>query len=271
MEYIKNIREKRPLVHSITNYVTVNDLANILLAIGASPIMADAIEEMEDIAQIADALNINIGTLNKETVEAMHLAGKFMAKYKKVIVLDPVGAGASAFRTNTARDLIDNIPFDVIKGNISEIKALFGDSRTTCGVDANEDDLLTEDKEEESINFIKKIAQNRSTILVVTGKRDIITDGKKVYLVDNGCEAMKNITGSGCMLSGLIAAFVSANKSQVLEATLAAVITMGIAGERAFKNMKTGEGNFSYRGYILDVISNINDEVLEREASYELR
>ena len=271
MDYIKNIREKKPLIHNITNYVTVNDVANCLLGIGASPVMADAPEEMADMAGIASALNINIGTLNQETVLAMHAAGKAAAALHKPVVLDPVGAGASAFRTETALFLMREIPFTVIKGNISEIKALFSGAMSTSGVDASEEDLLTKENEDDTVEYLRTVAGERTCILVVTGVRDIVTDGKTVYLIDNGCPEMKEVTGTGCMLSALLAAFISANPKTPLEAAASAVMTMGIAGERAQKQMQAGEGNFSYRGRILDAISQMTDEDLRKAGRYDVR
>ena len=162
-ECIENVRKNVPLVHNITNYVTVNDVANVLLACGGSPIMSDEPEDVVDITTICGGLNINIGTLNKRSIEAMFLAGKRANELKHKVLLDPVGAGASALRTNTAVKLMDEIKFDVIRGNISEIKTLALGSGTTRGVDADVADAVTEDTLDSSIRFVKDFAKKAST------------------------------------------------------------------------------------------------------------
>ena len=157
-EFLENVRKKYPLVHNITNYVTANDCANILLACGASPIMADEIDEVEDIASICSALNINIGTLNKRTIESMIRAGKKAEQLNHPVILDPVGEGASDLRTVTARRPMDQIHFAVIRGNISEIRTLSGSSAATQGVDADVADKVTEDKIDEAVSFARKFS-----------------------------------------------------------------------------------------------------------------
>ncbi|MEG1778936.1 MAG: hydroxyethylthiazole kinase, partial [Oscillospiraceae bacterium] len=158
-ERLENVRTKTPLIHNITNYVTVNDCANVLLACGASPIMADDMAEVEDITTICGGLNINIGTLNQRTIPAMFLAGKKANSLSHPVVLDPVGAGASKLRTETAHKLLDEIKFTVIRGNISEIKALALGSGTTKGVDADVADTVNEQTIESAIEFAKRFAE----------------------------------------------------------------------------------------------------------------
>ena len=148
---LQNVREREPLVHNITNYVTVNDVANILLTCGGSPIMADDSEEVEDITSICQGLNINIGTLNKNTIPSMFLAGKKANALGHVVLLDPVGAGASRLRTKTANELVRDIKFTVIRGNISEIRTLIEGTGNTKGVDADLSDAVTEDNLDETI------------------------------------------------------------------------------------------------------------------------
>ena len=159
-----NVRKSCPLVHNITNYVTVNDVANVILACGASPIMADDRAEVEEITSICSALNINIGTLNERTIESMLLAGKKAQSLGHKIVLDPVGAGASALRTNTAKELIQNIQFSVIRGNISEIKTIALGNGTTKGVDADISDAVTEDNLEKSVAFVMPIPREAAMV-----------------------------------------------------------------------------------------------------------
>ena len=174
---LNNVRKSTPLIHNITNYVTVNDVANIILACGASPIMADEPDEVEDITSICAGLNINIGTLNKRTVDSMLLAGKKANELGHILLLDPVGAGASALRTRTALNLLENLKFDVIRGNISEIKTLAMGIGTTNGVDASAADSVTNENLNSSVEFIKNFAQRTSSIIAVTGEIDIVTDG----------------------------------------------------------------------------------------------
>lgn len=270
-KYVENVRKHNPLIHNITNYVTANDVANVLLACGASPIMADDYEEVEDITSICNALNINIGTLNNRTIKSMLRAGKKSNELKHITVFDPVGAGASKLRTETAKHFISEINFDAIKGNISEINAIFKGTNTTNGVDANMNDIITEENKQEKISFIKKIAQKTNSIIIVTGAIDIVSNGEKTFLIRNGRKEMKSITGIGCQLSALIAAFISANPNCKLEAASYALIMMGIAGELAWTQMDASDGNVSYRQKIIDCIYNMTDEIIKKEANYEIR
>lgn len=265
-EIMMHVKTSSPLVHNITNYVTVNDCANILLAAGASPIMADDIDEVEEITSICHGLNINIGTLNQRTIESMLLAGKKANAMNHPVTLDPVGTGASTLRTETANKLLKNIDFTVIKGNVSEIKTLLCGYGNTKGVDANEEDVIHADNLHEVISTAKKLASNTKSIVVITGPVDIVTDGSTTYMIKNGHAMMSKITGTGCMLSCLITAYISANES-ILEATATAVMMMGLAGELAFSK---GIGNMTYRNRLIDEIYKMTPETLERGANYEI-
>ncbi len=269
--YLENVKKKTPLIHNITNYVTVNDCANILLACGGSPIMSDDKEEVAEITSICGGLNINIGTLNKRTVEAMLLAGKKANELNHPVVLDPVGAGASALRTSTAVKLIEAVRFTVIRGNISEIKTLAGTSAATQGVDANVADRVTEENLESAIAFAKAFAQKTGAVVAITGAIDIVCNGDKAYVIRNGHPMMSSVTGTGCMLSAITAAYVTANPDAVLEAAAAAVCAMGLAGELAQARLCEQDGNASYRNYIIDAIYNMTPQQLEKGANYELR
>ena len=266
-----NVREKHPLVHNITNYVTVNDVANILLACGGSPIMADDSEEVEDITSICQGLNINIGTLNKNTIPSMFLAGKKANALGHVVLLDPVGAGASGLRTKTANELVRDIKFTVIRGNISEIRTLIEGTGNTKGVDADIADRVTEDNLDEAVAFVKKFAERTGSVIAVTGAIDIVADAKKAYCIYNGCPMMSSITGTGCQLSALTAAFVTANKDRPLEAAAAAVCAMGLAGEIAHKRLTPQDGNATYRNYIIDAIYHMDGDELEHGAKFEVK
>lgn len=268
---IENVRNMMPLVHNITNYVTVNDVANVLLACGGSPIMADEPEEVEEITSICGGLNINIGTLNKRSIEAMFLAGKKANELNHKLLLDPVGAGASNLRTNTAIKLMEQLKFDVIRGNISEIKTLALGSGSTRGVDADIADTVTEENLDDGIKFIKDFAKKSGSIIAITGAIDLVSDGDKCYVIRNGRSEMGKITGTGCQLSGMITAFIVANPENKCEAVAAAVCTMGLAGEIAWSRMQEGDGNATYRNRIIDAIYNIDKDTLDKGANYEIR
>lgn len=269
--YLENIKKKSPLIHNITNYVTVNDCANITLACGASPIMADDQDEVEEITSICGGLNINIGTLNARTIEAMILAGKKANALNHPVVLDPVGAGASTLRTKTALRLLDEVKFTVIRGNISEIKTLAGISATTQGVDANVADQITEENLDDALVFAKHFAKRTGTIIAITGAIDIVCSDEKAYVIRNGNAMMAAITGTGCQLSALTAAYITANPDHALEAAAAAVCAMGLAGEIAHDRLSKLDGNATYRNYIIDAIYNMTPEQLEKGAKYEVR
>lgn len=269
--YIQNVRKNTPLVHNITNYVTVNDVANVLLACGGSPIMSDEPEDVEDITSICGGLNINIGTLNQNSIKAMFLAGKKAQELGHVLLLDPVGAGASALRTNTAVNLMKELSFDVIRGNISEIKTLALGSGTTKGVDADVADAVTEENLDEAIAFVKAFAKEAGCIVAVTGAIDLISDGEACYVVRNGRPEMGKITGTGCQLSGLMTAFLVANQDEKLPVAAAAVCAMGLAGEIGWDHMKPEDGNSTYRNRIIDAIYHMDPKTLDEGAKYEVR
>ena len=268
---LENVRKNCPLIHNITNYVTVNDCANIVIACGASPIMADDKEEVAEITTICSGLNINIGTLNSRTIASMLIAGKRANELNHPVVLDPVGAGASKLRTETAMQLLEKVKFSVIRGNISEIKTLASGSGTTKGVDADVADKVTEENLDDVIAFAKAFAKKTGAVIAITGAIDIVADSEKAYCIRNGHPMMSSITGTGCQLSAMTAAFVTANPNQLLEATAAAVSAMGYAGEVAYSRLTEMDGNSTYRNYIIDAIYNMTPEMLEKGAKYEVR
>ena len=272
-----NVREKAPIIHNITNYVTVNDVANVLLACGASPIMADDKNEVEEITAITSGLNLNIGTLNERTVESMFIAGRMAQELGHVINLDPVGAGASKIRTQTAAQIINDLNITTIRGNISEIKAvaaelgIFENNSGAKGVDADAVDLVTDENLEQSLEIIKLFARKTGAITAVTGAIDIVTDGETAYVIKNGRPEMSKITGTGCQLSSLVTAFAAANPEDMLAGVAAAVMTMGAAGQVAFDTLQPCEGNSTYRNRIIDAIYHMTGEKLEELANYEKR
>ena len=267
----ENVRKGCPLIHNITNYVTVNDCANIVLACGASPIMADDKDEVAEITTICSGLNINIGTLNSRTIDSMLIAGKKANELGHPVVLDPVGAGASKLRTDTAMKLLEEVKFTVIRGNISEIKTLASGNGSTKGVDADVADKVTEENLDEVVAFAKAFARKTGAVIAITGAIDIVADAKKAYCIYNGEPMMSSITGTGCQLSAMTAVFVTADMENPLEATAAAVSAMGLAGEIAYKRLSEADGNSTYRNYIIDAIYRMTPEELEKGGKYEVR
>ena len=268
---LENVRAKTPLVHNITNYVTVNDVANVLLAAGGSPIMSDDADDVEDITSICGGLNINIGTLNKNTIPSMFLAGKKANALGHIVLLDPVGAGASRLRTDTANRLMQEVRFDAVRGNISEIKTLCTGSGSTKGVDADAVDAVTEANLDDGVQLVKAFAQKTGCIVAVTGAIDLVSDGERCWCIRNGRAEMSRITGTGCQLSALMTALLVANPDRKLDAAAAAVCMMGLAGEIGWANMQPGDGNSTYRNRIIDAIFNMTGDALEEGAKYELR
>lgn len=256
---LENVKSKSPLVHSITNYVTVNDCANIILACGGAPIMADDINEVEEITSICNSLVINIGTLNERTIASMIKAGKKANELGHPVILDPVGAGASSLRTQTVFNLLKEVKFSVIRGNISEIKTVYQGSGTTKGVDADVNDVVNDNNIDEVINFAKALSLKTNAVIAITGAIDIVADSEKAYIIRNGHPMMSKITGTGCMLSTVVGCFVGANAQSVLDATAASVCVMGLCGELAFAKMKALDGGTStFRTQLIDFMSKMN-------------
>ena len=269
---LQNVKEKTPLVHCITNYVTVNDCANILLACGCSPIMADDMGEVQEITSICNSLYINIGTLNERTIRSMLAAGKKANELSRPVVLDPVGAGASSLRTSTTFDLLKQVDFSVIRGNISEIKTVSQGAGTTKGVEADASDTITGENLEDTIAFAKKLSEKTKSVIAITGAIDIVANSCKAYVISNGNALMSKITGAGCMLTAVIAAFCAANPTEILNATASAVCAMGLCGELAYeKLMKNDGGTSSYRTYLIDCMSKMTAGILEGGAKIESR
>jgi hydroxyethylthiazole kinase len=254
-EILDRIRSSRPVVHSVTNYVVMNSTANVLLAMGASPIMAHAPEEMADITAIASSVVINIGTLSKTWIESMMLAGRMAKMAGKPLVLDPVGSGATKLRTKTAQDIIGSSLPTVIRGNASEILSLSPQGGTTRGVDSVH-------KAEEAIEAATGIAADLGTVIAVTGQRDIVTNGEKSLVVANGNPLLGYVTGTGCAASVIVAAFLTQERDPVI-ASAAALAFFGLAGEKAAADAPE-PGSFWVK--VLDALYSISPEELERGA-----
>lgn len=224
---ISKVREQVPLVQAITNYVTINDCANILLAYGASPAMVEAYDEAFDFAKISSAIYINLGTLTKEQ-EMAAVQASLAAKQQNVpVVIDPVGCGAIPRKVQVIKKIREMGRIDVIKGNAGEIKFLAGAQSAARGVDSIDDgDGL--------LAAAVRLAKNYNCVVVATGKEDIVTNGQNTAIVQNGVEMLTKITGAGCMLGALCAATVAV-ETNALVAAIAAVVSMGVAGEMAFR------------------------------------
>ena len=267
----ENIRKATPLIHHITNYVTVNDVANITLACGASPVMADDAEEAAEITQLASGLCLNIGTLNQRTIPAMLSAARRSGELNHPVILDPVGAGATHLRTQTALDILQTGSVTCVRGNISEVKTLIHGTGNTKGVDAAAVDSVTEENLAASCEFAKQTAHKLNTIVAITGAIDLVADTRQCYIIRNGRSEMSSITGTGCQCSALVAACIAANKTKPLEAAATAVIAMGLAGEIAHKHLLAHEGNAACRSRIIDAICHLTAEELNKGAKYEIR
>lgn len=259
---IEKVRKEKPLVHHITNYVTVNDCANITLGIGASPIMADALEEAADIASIAKAVVLNMGTLNERTIPSMLAAGKAANASGVPVVFDPVGAGASALRNDTARRILDEVKIAVLRGNISEIRFIAGLSAATKGVDAADSDM---EAGGDAMAVARAVAQKLGCVVAITGAVDVIAGGAQGWRIENGHPMLSNLTGTGCMCSSLIGSFCGAAPEDPLAACTAALLTMAIAGEIAWEKAGAA-GNGSFRAALHDGVSSMDGETLAGRA-----
>jgi hydroxyethylthiazole kinase len=250
-EIFLRIKEKKPLIHQITNFVVMNDTANITLHIGALPVMAQAKEEMNEMTAIAGALVLNIGTLQADWVDSMKLAGKKANSLNIPVILDPVGAGATTYRTNTSLDLLNNLKISVLRGNSGEIGAISGAGGKVRGVE-NVGSL--ENPEIVALALAKKYG----CVVAISGKCDIIADSKNVYFVKNGHELLTTLTGTGCMMTAVIGAFCGVEKDYAL-ATACAFAVYGLAAELAAKKAK-GPGSFKVEFF--DAIYNITPEAI---------
>ena len=244
----QKVKEKSPLIHNITNYVVMNSTANALLAAGASPVMAHAVEEAEDMVKIANAVVINIGTLSSKWIEAMKLALKEANSLNKPVVLDPVGAGASSFRNQTIVELLKTGSFSVIRGNASEIIAMVSTLHLTKGVDSTS----TVDQALESAEFLCKKFNN---VICISGKTDIIISNSSKKKIYNGHEMMRKVTGLGCTATALIGAFLGVMDDPFM-ATVSAMAVMGVAGELAAKS-SAGPGSLQLN--LLDKLYNMTE------------
>lgn len=254
-QLLSRLRNSAPLVHNITNYVVMNSTANALLALGASPVMAHAIEEVAEMTRLSAALVINLGTLSSPWIQAMQVAGQEAQRRRIPIILDPVGAGATHFRTQTALRLIGEIGPTIIRGNASEIGALVRDGATTKGVDSRHspDEIAAE---------AAALSKAVGCVVSVSGPQDLIVAGDRAVRVANGHPLMTRVTGMGCAASAITGAFAAISESP-LDAAVAAMTTVGIAGEIA---AETASGPGSFQVQFLDALYRLTDTDLTGRA-----
>jgi len=251
-ELLEKVRNEKPLVHHITNWVTIYDCANIVKSFGASPVMAHAQEEAADMASLASSLVLNIGTLTGEIIESMKLAAASANKKGIPVVLDVCGAGATRFRDEKVEELLTEVNINIIKGNASEIAHVAGMEVKTKGVDSGEVKADLQD-------MASGLAVQKSCTVVITGKEDIISDGSVVYRVLNGNDMMGKIVGTGCMAASVIGTFAAVEKD-LARASAAALVCFGIAAETASEISK---GTGSFKENLFDCVYNLNREQIE--------
>jgi hydroxyethylthiazole kinase len=248
---IERIHQERPLIHNITNMVAMNDSANIILAVGGLPVMAHAQEEVGEMVKAAGALVLNIGTLTPEQIESMIIAGKVANSLKIPVILDPVGAGATNLRTESALRLQEKIKINIVRGNFAEISILAGLKGNIKGVES----IGTE---KNSVEIACSLARKYNQVAIITGKQDVVTDSKTVIEIDNGSPMLGTITATGCMVTSLIATFAAVDEDYLLAST-GALVCFGLAGERAAVK---AQGPGSFKVNLFDEIYNLNEKII---------
>src|SRR5665648_300797 len=250
-EIIERIRQERPLIHNITNMVAMNDTANIILAIGGLPVMAHAQAEVREMVRVAGALVLNIGTLTPEQIDSMIAAGEEANNLKKPVVLDPVGAGATHLRTESALRLQERIKIDIVRGNHAEVSILAGLKGSIKGVESV-------GSGENAVEAARSLARKLNQVVIITGKQDIVTDGKTVVEINNGSPMLGTITATGCMVTSLIATFAAVWDDYIMAST-GALVCFGLAGERAAVK---AQGPGSFKVNLFDEVYNLNEKII---------
>ncbi|HPT19352.1 MAG TPA: hydroxyethylthiazole kinase [Methanothrix sp.] len=259
---LNRVRSERPLVHHLTNWVTIYDCANIVKVFGASPVMAHAPQEVGEMAALASALVLNIGTLTSDFVEAMILAAKSANKKGIPVVLDACGAGATAFRDRKCFEILDGARVDIIKGNCSEVARIAGEGATTRGVDASP----VGETGRSLAALAEGLAEERGCTVVVTGEQDIVAGGGRTYLVKNGHPMMACIVGTGCMAASVVGTFAAVERDHPL-ASAAGLACYEVAAEVAAQK---AEGPGSFKERLFDAVFNLDEETVERMQNIEL-
>lgn len=258
---LSDIRRTRPLVHHLTNAVTINDCANMTLAVGASPVMATHPDEVGEIARAAQALVLNIGMISDEVEYAMQIAGEQAHLSATPIVLDPVGAGATAHRRQVAMSLIERVKPTVIRGNLAEMRALLGMTTYARGVDSGGD-------ADDALLVAMRVAKTMRTVVAMTGAEDIVTDGKRYYMIGNGHSMLTRVTGTGCMTTSLIGACLAVADDPLI-AAVAGIVTMGIAGEMAHKALFGNAGVGAFHVKLFDAVFALSSIEIDKYARIE--
>jgi hydroxyethylthiazole kinase len=253
-----NVKNKSPLIHSITNPISINQCANAVLALGARPIMAEHPDEVREITKTAHSLLINMGNITDTRMKAMMISAQTAKENNIPIVLDSVGVACSDLRKNFVHGLIKNYNISVIKGNYSEIMALYDDAYNTAGVDTDKA-LRIEDLDKTAVELSKKF----NTIILASGKTDIVTDGERLVHINNGTPMLSQITGTGCMLGCLVACYLSVSRD--MDAAVAACSVLGICGELS----ETHKGNGSFAVNLMDKLSTLTDKDIEKRLKME--
>lgn len=261
----QSVKSKKPLIHCITNPISINDCANIVLAVGAKPIMAEHPLEVAEITSVSKSLGVNLGNITDIRMESMLISGKTAFEKKIPQVIDLVGVGCSKLRLDYAKKFISECHPSVIKGNMSEIKAICGIKSNAKGIDVGADDVVTEKNSDESIEMLKSLSLQTGSVIAVTGVLDIITNGTHTYLIKNGCEMLSMVTGTGCMLTALIASYISSG--DILKGTVLAIVLMGICGEISQHVKGTG----SFRTELIDNIFSISDDMIIKKIRCKLK
>lgn len=264
LEIKKNIKLKKPLIHYITNPISINDCANIILALGAKPIMAEHPLEVSEITAVSKAFAANLGNITDIRMESMLISGETAFKRKIPQVIDLVGVGCSSLRLDYAKKFISQCHPNVIKGNMSEIKAICGTNSSAKGIDVGETDIVTEENFHENIEMLKAVSLQTGAVIAATGAVDIITNGNDTYLIMNGCEMLSMVTGTGCMLTGIIASCISSGN--ILEGTVLGAVLMGICGEHSQHVKGTG----SFKTELIDNVFSISDDMITKDIRYKL-
>jgi hydroxyethylthiazole kinase len=253
---LRAIRERKPLVHQITNYVVMNETANATLALGALPVMAHAPQEVEEMVGLAGALVLNIGTLSDHWIDAMLIAGRAAGERGTPVVLDPVGAGATSYRTDTARRLLDEVNVTIVRGNAGEIATLVGVEAEVRGVESI---AAGGDPAE----LARAAARTFGTVAAVTGQIDHVSDGERVLAVANGHELLGTVSGTGCMATAISGCFVAVRPDAPLEAAAEALVAFGVAGEDAAEGAK---GPGSFHAALYDALYGLDPDTLDGRA-----
>jgi hydroxyethylthiazole kinase len=256
---LRTLRERKPLIHQITNYVVMNETANATLALGALPVMAHAKEEVEEMASVAGALVLNIGTLSAHWIEAMLLAAKAANRVGAPVVLDPVGAGATKFRTETAKRILGETEIAIVRGNAAEVATLAGREAEIRGVESL-------GAAESGAELAQAAAKGLGVVAAVTGPVDHVSDGTRVIAIANGHELLGTVSGTGCMATAVTGSFVAVAKDRPLEAAAEALVAFGVAGENAAKDA-TGPGTFHAGLY--DALYNLDPDTIDGRAKAE--